>query len=34
MQLPLSDETSANGMSAVYFPDGYKASDILPKMLQ
>lgn len=32
--LPLSDDTSANGMSAVYFPDGFKAPDILPKMLK
>lgn len=32
--LPLSHETSANGMSAVYFPDGFKAPDILPKLLQ
>ncbi|KAJ9108213.1 hypothetical protein QFC19_002460 [Naganishia cerealis] len=29
----LSPETSANGMTAVYFPDGFKASDILPKLL-
>ncbi|KAJ9112227.1 hypothetical protein QFC22_006311 [Naganishia vaughanmartiniae] len=29
----LSPETSANGMTAVYFPDGFKAPDILPKLL-
>ncbi|KAJ9092558.1 hypothetical protein QFC21_006789 [Naganishia friedmannii] len=29
----LSPETSANGMTAVYFPEGFKAPDILPKLL-
>lgn len=33
MQVSLSPETSANGMTAVYFPEGFKAPDILPKLL-
>ena len=33
VKVSLSPETSANGMTAVYFPDGFKATDILPKLL-
>ncbi|PCH44378.1 PLP-dependent transferase [Wolfiporia cocos MD-104 SS10] len=33
-QLPFDSAFAANGMTAVYFPEGIKASDIVPRMLQ
>ncbi|KAH9939141.1 PLP-dependent transferase [Amylocystis lapponica] len=33
-QLPLDPAYAANGMTAVYFPDGLRASDIVPRMAQ
>ncbi|KAF9221371.1 PLP-dependent transferase [Gyrodon lividus] len=32
--VPLSEEVSANGMTALYFPDGLVASDIVPCLLK
>lgn len=31
-QVPLQDSVAANGMTALYFPDGVKATDLLPKL--
>ncbi|KAL6304498.1 PLP-dependent transferase [Sparassis latifolia] len=33
-QLPVDSNSSANGMTAIYFPDGFTASDIIPRMAQ
>jgi len=33
-QLPLDPEFSANGMTAVYYPEGLGASDILPRLVK
>ncbi|CCM00366.1 uncharacterized protein FIBRA_02396 [Fibroporia radiculosa] len=33
-QLPTSPAVAANGMTAIYLPDGYAASDIVPRMLK
>ncbi|KAG2053696.1 PLP-dependent transferase [Suillus hirtellus] len=32
--VPLSEDVQANGMSALYFPDGFTASDIVPRLLK
>jgi len=32
--VPLSEEVSANGMTALYFPEGIVASDIVPSLLK
>ncbi|EGN92187.1 hypothetical protein SERLA73DRAFT_147539 [Serpula lacrymans var. lacrymans S7.3] len=32
--LPLSTEVAANGMTALYFPDGLEASDVVPRLLK
>lgn len=32
--VPLSGDVSANGMTAIYFPDGLAASDIIPRLLK
>ncbi|KAI6149775.1 pyridoxal phosphate-dependent transferase [Pisolithus tinctorius] len=32
--VPLSEDVSANGMTAIYFPDGLAASDIIPRLLK
>ncbi|KAI5999516.1 pyridoxal phosphate-dependent transferase [Pisolithus albus] len=32
--VPLSGDVSANGMTAIYFPDGLAASDIMPRLLK
>ncbi|KAF8843897.1 PLP-dependent transferase [Paxillus ammoniavirescens] len=32
--VPFSDEVSANGMTALYFPDGLVGSDIIPRLLE
>ncbi|KAH7890719.1 alanine-glyoxylate transaminase [Phlebopus sp. FC_14] len=32
--VPLSEDIAANGMTALYFPDGLVASDIVPRMLK
>jgi len=33
-QLPLDPYYAANGMTAVYFPDGLKAPDVIPRLLK
>ncbi|KIJ62042.1 hypothetical protein HYDPIDRAFT_176791 [Hydnomerulius pinastri MD-312] len=32
--VPLSEDVAANGMTALYFPDGFGASDIVPRLLK
>lgn len=32
--VPLSENVQANGMTALYFPDGFVASDIIPRLLK
>jgi len=32
--VPFSEEVSANGMTALYFPDGLVGSDIIPRLLE
>ncbi|KAL4063151.1 pyridoxal phosphate-dependent transferase [Scleroderma yunnanense] len=32
--VPLSEDIAANGMTAIYFPDGLGASDIIPRLLK
>ncbi|KAI6125396.1 pyridoxal phosphate-dependent transferase [Pisolithus croceorrhizus] len=32
--VPLGEDVSANGMTAIYFPDGLTASDIIPRLLR
>ncbi|OJA19782.1 hypothetical protein AZE42_03997 [Rhizopogon vesiculosus] len=32
--VPISEDVQANGMTALYFPDGFVASDIVPRLLK
>ncbi|KIM56501.1 hypothetical protein SCLCIDRAFT_132517, partial [Scleroderma citrinum Foug A] len=32
--VPLSEDAAANGMTAIYYPDGLVASDIIPRLLK
>lgn len=33
-QVPLKDSEAANGMTALYFPPGVTAADLLPKLVK
>ena len=32
--MPKNTSFAANGLTAIYFPDGLKASDVIPKLLE